>query len=491
MLFRSLMLPHAIGNANAVARFMHEAQAVARLRSEHVCRVFDIGTRAGAPFIVMEMLAGQDLAQVLEHNGSLPVGDVVDCVMQVLDALADAHGRGIVHRDLKPSNVFVTTAADGSALVKLLDFGVSKSSSGATRTGEMMGTPAYMAPEQMQSTRSVDARADLWAMGVIAYEALTGQNPFVAETLPGMCIRVMTHEPAPLQGPFGAVVMRCLAKVPEARYANVAELAEALAPFGSPAASQLARKIVRASGVRMAMPVSNPTPALAMPTTLQGAAGALASRVVSPRAKAFLPAVALGAGLAVAIGALIPRHTASAQTAPPAAAVATMQTAAMAPAAAVMPKPSAPAPASASVAVPADHSASIAPTTREPQARPVRVEIATASPPPAQVTTRRVAPSSAVAAASLMNPSLPDTLTRELIEPSMLTVRPLTMECARDLETHGVVTVHVRVDRSGATSSVTTDSEHPELARCVAAAVRQLVFAATNTGGTFQRTFVL
>src|ERR1700753_3419921 len=114
----------------------------------------------------------------------------------------------------------------------------------------MMGTPAYMAPEQKTSTRSVDARADLWAMGVIAYEALTGQNPFTAETLPGMCIRVMTHEPPALPGPFGAVVMKCLTKAPEQRFANVAELAEALAPFGSPAASQLAHKIVRASRVR-------------------------------------------------------------------------------------------------------------------------------------------------------------------------------------------------------------------------------------------------
>jgi len=284
-----VMLPHALGNANAVARFLHEAQAVARLRSEHVCRVFDLGTYDGAPFIVMEMLAGQDLAQILERNGALPLNDVVDCLIQVLDALADAHACGIVHRDLKPSNVFVTTASDGSALVKLLDFGVSKSSTGSTRTGEMMGTPAYMAPEQMQSTRNVDPRADLWALGVIGYEAMTGRNPFDAETLPGMCIRVMTHEPPALPGAFGAVVMRCLAKAPEARYANAAELAEALAPFGSPAASQLAQKIVRASGVRMA---------IGAPTTLQGAAAMRpgTQMTISARARSWLPAVAVGAG---------------------------------------------------------------------------------------------------------------------------------------------------------------------------------------------------
>ena len=279
-----LMLPHGMSNASAVARFMHEAQAVARMRGEHVCRVHDVGTREGIPYIVMERLIGQDLSQLLAQHGPLPLEDAVDCLMQVLDALAEAHGRGIVHRDLKPSNIFITTASDGSALVKLLDFGISKSSGGATRTGESMGTPAYMAPEQMASSKLVDARADLWAMGVIAYELVTGHNPFATDTLPGTVMRVMQFEPPPLAHVppgFAAAVMGCLARVPDARFASAAELADALAPFASPATSHLAHRISRGGGRRGAGPTPNSGPQIAaIPTTLQAAAGA-ASRSAS------------------------------------------------------------------------------------------------------------------------------------------------------------------------------------------------------------------
>ncbi|MEO8554553.1 MAG: serine/threonine-protein kinase, partial [Kofleriaceae bacterium] len=288
-----LMLPQH--DRNAVARFHHEAQAVARMRSEHVCKVFDVGAHLGRPFMVLELLDGQDLAQLLARKRRLPVGDVVDCIVQTLDALAEAHAHGIVHRDLKPSNIFVTTARDGSAMVKLIDFGVSKSATSMTRTGMTIGTPAYMAPEQMSSARTVDARADLWAIGVIAYEAITGTNPFVADTIPAMVIRSMQYDPPAIPGAFGAVVMRCLAKLPEARFGSAVELADALAPYGSPATSQLARKIARASGVQ---PVAHPT-------TLQGAARAVSSGgpplPLRRRHLAGAAALAVGVGLAIAV----------------------------------------------------------------------------------------------------------------------------------------------------------------------------------------------
>jgi eukaryotic-like serine/threonine-protein kinase len=257
---------HAADHPDAVGRFLREARAAARVQSEHVARVSDVGTlENGAPYLVMEYLEGQDLEHLLATRGSLPVDMAIDYVVQACEGLAEAHAAGIVHRDLKPANLFLARRSDGSLRVKLLDFGISKlaalpgarSDIGMTSTQALMGSPLYMSPEQLRSAKNVDRRTDLWSMGIILYEALTGRSPFEADTLPGVCAMIMA-EPAPalrslrpeLPVALEAVVMRCLEKEPARRYADAAALAEALAPFGGAevqAGAQRVGRVVRAS----------------------------------------------------------------------------------------------------------------------------------------------------------------------------------------------------------------------------------------------------
>src|SRR5258706_9948366 len=199
------LLPEALHNQEAVARFVREARAAVKIKSEHVARVSDVGQlENGAPYMVMEYLQGQDLAQVVQSQGGLTPEAAVEYVLQACEAIAEAHALGIVHRDLKPANLFLVRRADGSPSVKVLDFGISKvtklGGSGAdldmTRTAAVMGSPLYMSPEQMASTRDVDARADIWALGVILHEIISGRLPFEADTMPQLCAMVL-QEPAP------------------------------------------------------------------------------------------------------------------------------------------------------------------------------------------------------------------------------------------------------------------------------------------------------
>jgi eukaryotic-like serine/threonine-protein kinase len=232
-------------NPEAVQRFLREARAAAKLKSEHAARVLDVGTlESGAPYMVMEFLEGGDLAQLLERQGPLPVDLAADWMAQACEALAEAHAAGIVHRDLKPQNLFLARTVGGSATVKVLDFGVSKSAealtsgpAALTRTRSMLGSPLYMAPEQMRSSRDVDARADVWALGVVLFELLTRRLPFEAETLPELCLKVVSEPPLSLSAfrpdvpvALVRVVERCLEKDRDKRFANAAELAVALAP---------------------------------------------------------------------------------------------------------------------------------------------------------------------------------------------------------------------------------------------------------------------
>ncbi|TKC92110.1 serine/threonine-protein kinase [Polyangium fumosum] len=231
-----------------IERFLREARVVVKLRSEHVAQVYDIGRLpTGAPFMVMELLHGDDLSALLKKRGTLPVHEAVLYVMQACDALAEAHGRGIVHRDLKPANLFLTHREDGSPCIKVLDFGVSKhvpeegesAELEMTSNGDIMGSPLYMAPEQMRAAREVDARADIWALGAILYKLVTGRAPFQRATTPEICMAVLGSEMAPLpsslQGgiPSGleAVIMRCLCKDVDSRFPRALDLKAALSPY--------------------------------------------------------------------------------------------------------------------------------------------------------------------------------------------------------------------------------------------------------------------
>jgi serine/threonine-protein kinase len=259
-----LMLPHAISSGEAVSRFLREARAAARISSEHVARVFDVGSlETGEPYIAMEYLEGQDIAALLATRRRLGAEEAVDYLLQACEALAEAHAVGIVHRDLKPGNLFLVRRIDGQALVKVLDFGISKVSSGAgqsdapaTRTSALMGSPLYMSPEQMGSAKAVDARSDVWALGVVLYEMLCGEAPFNGDTLPQVCAMVMAEAPPPLEARAPGlprllyeVVHRCLEKPAAARYQNVAELALALDPIASLRGRQSVQRILHVQGV--------------------------------------------------------------------------------------------------------------------------------------------------------------------------------------------------------------------------------------------------
>jgi serine/threonine-protein kinase len=239
------MLPDGFSNPEALARFQREARAAVRLRSQHVARVLDTGTfENGAPYIVMEYLEGTDLSRELEKDGRMSPQAAAEYVVQASDAIAEAHSLGIVHRDLKPSNLFLTRHADGSPLVKVLDFGISKATSltdvrgGITNTSAVMGSPLYMSPEQIKSTKDVDSRTDVWSLGVILYQFLNGSPPFHSDTMGGIMAAVLTEAPAPLASlhpelspQLCALVERCLQKDRSMRCQSVAELAVGLASF--------------------------------------------------------------------------------------------------------------------------------------------------------------------------------------------------------------------------------------------------------------------
>ncbi|MFO0547162.1 MAG: serine/threonine-protein kinase [Polyangiaceae bacterium] len=235
----------------ALERFTREARAAARIQSEHVGRVLDVDAMPnGAPFIVMELLDGHDLSHVLATEKKVPVDRAVAFVIQACEAVAEAHAAGIVHRDLKPANLFLArTAAStgGATTIKVLDFGISKitrqdtdasitANKALTNPAAMLGSPLYMSPEQMKASTEVDARTDIWSLGVILYELVAGVSPFDGKTIPMICASVLSQPPPPITDPaipqaLVSVITRCLEKEPGKRYRDIAHLVRALAPF--------------------------------------------------------------------------------------------------------------------------------------------------------------------------------------------------------------------------------------------------------------------
>ncbi|MRG92210.1 serine/threonine-protein kinase [Polyangium spumosum] len=252
-----VMLSHVVASPLCVERFLREARTLSELRSAHVARVYDVGRLPNdAPFMVMEYLEGHTLMARLSRYGPLPVEEAATHALHACEALAEAHARGIVHRDLKPENLFLTEASDGSPCVKVLDFGVSKllHEEGPTRTstGAIVGSPLYMSPEQVNAARDVDARSDIWAMGIILFQLVTGECPFRGNNVLQILAQLANKNPTPpsalrrdLPPALDAVILRCLQKDRDERYQDVVALARDLAPLAVSAPGAVAETVAR------------------------------------------------------------------------------------------------------------------------------------------------------------------------------------------------------------------------------------------------------
>jgi len=285
------LLPDTLGNPEAVARFAREARAAVKIKSEHVARVSDVGKlENGAPYMVMEYLEGSDLSGWLSERGPLPIEQAVEFTLQASEAIAEAHALGIVHRDLKPANLFVIRRPDGGLSIKVLDFGISKMTSvtgsggegSMTKTSAIMGSPIYMSPEQIQSSKDVDARGDIWALGVILYELITGSPPFGGEHMAELIFRIISAPPPRMQAyrpeaspGLEAVILRCLEKDRNRRFTSIAEMANALLPF---APSRSLASVERISGVMTGrFPTGEAAPAASVPDRKQERVAAAAT----------------------------------------------------------------------------------------------------------------------------------------------------------------------------------------------------------------------
>lgn len=237
-----LLNPGALSSPGAETRFLQEARIAAKLRSPYAVRILDVGRdrERGLPYIVMEYLEGHNLG---EPPAPMPISEAVDSIVETCAALAEAHRLGIVHRDIKPQNLFCMQNDSGDAQIKLLDFGISKSenSLSQTSTSHVLGTPSYMSPEQLRTTKSVDARSDIWSIGVTLHALLAGSPPWMGETSAVIAAKILRDAPPTLRDsltgapePLERIILRCLEKDPSARYDDVGALAEELAPFGGP-----------------------------------------------------------------------------------------------------------------------------------------------------------------------------------------------------------------------------------------------------------------
>jgi serine/threonine-protein kinase len=252
-----LLNPELAFSQEITTRFVNEARTLAQLDCPHVVRLFDAGVtdeggQPALPFMALELLRGMELRQwVADSNGD--IGRIVGWVLQICDGLAAAHVEGIVHRDLKPENLFVVSEPDGSQLVKVLDFGIARSTrvgAPVTFDGERMGSPGYMSPEQIKDARTVDERSDIWSLGVIMYELFTGVAPFQAESPLELCVQILNAPVQPIRTlratlPTGLAeaIRRCMQRSPAMRFSNIADLADAMAPFAHARDAEMAARI--------------------------------------------------------------------------------------------------------------------------------------------------------------------------------------------------------------------------------------------------------
>ena len=232
-----VMLDATMRDANLRERFLREARILAQVRSPAIASIFDAGLLSdGTPYLVMELLEGEDLETILAR-GVLPIEQAAKILAQVCEGLAEAHEQGIVHRDLKPANVFVVQKTNGEKVSKIIDFGISKrlgDASEQTGVHTLVGSPYYMAPEQVYAARDIDHRADIWSLGVILYRLVLGAQPFEAGTLPAILIRIKSATPTfpgTLDRAFADIVKKCLEKDRGKRYETALELREDLVRF--------------------------------------------------------------------------------------------------------------------------------------------------------------------------------------------------------------------------------------------------------------------
>ena len=423
-----MLSPEMLREGDVVRRVEREARASALLKSAHVTRVTDVATTPdGVPYIVMELMTGQDLDATLSARGALPFGEAVDYVLQACAAVAEAHVAGIIHRDLKPGNLFLAQQDDG-VLVKVLDFGISKmlleEDSKLTSAGMTMGTALYMSPEQLRSAAAVDARSDIGSLGIILYELVCGTPPFVGSTTQIAAAIVSDDAPeitlrCPIPPDLAAAIHRTLRRKPDERFGDVAELAAALAPFapvgsvGAKVAAQISRRSISNRQLPVA-PSSAPgfpglvdaearTIARDVSTGVSHVVNNTASNVVASRRRrlALLAVVVAGASLVV-VAALVLRRS------PPLpAATASATTAASEPSAVVTPLAqvetqavSSAEPAAATDAGATEERAA-KPTTASPSQRPARPALTAAAPP----TPKSTATPKATAAPTVVNPA--------------------------------------------------------------------------------------
>lgn len=322
------LLPEALRNAEAVRRFEREARAAVKIKSEHVARITDVGTLdTGSPYMVMEYLDGVDLGAYLERNGPLPVAEAADYLIQACEAIAEAHSLGIIHRDLKPANLFRITRSDGSIAIKVLDFGISKvvAEAAMTQTSSMMGSPYYMSPEQMMSSKTVDGRTDVWSLGIILHELLSGKVPYEGDTIPEICAQVLQSPPPSLRAvrsdvpdEIQRIIEKCLAKSRDERFFDVADFTAALNPHAPEHSGYTVQRISRllghsivASDVRVTQPSLSgdegalPGESTLSATTLGGAAHTQLDWTPPTRRGGKLALIAVAALSVLVVGALV------------------------------------------------------------------------------------------------------------------------------------------------------------------------------------------